>query len=108
MRPWRALSFGFAAFVATGFPAHGGETAGASGQQLAERLCARCHAVGTSGQSPHPSAPPFRTFASQWPVGSIAEALAEGISVGHPDMPPFELRPAEIDALIAYLETLTP
>ncbi len=42
-------------------------------------------------------------FASQWPAGSIAEALAEGISVGHPDMPAFELRPTAIAASVAVI-----
>jgi mono/diheme cytochrome c family protein len=85
-----------------------GETPDPPGRQLAERLCSRCHAIGPDGESPHPPAPPFRTFAARWPVEDIAEALAEGIVVGHPDMPMFELTPAEIDDLIEYLETLAP
>ena len=27
-----------------------------------ETMCGRCHAVGTTGESPHTDAPPFRTF----------------------------------------------
>ena len=34
-----------------------------SGQEIAERLCAGCHAVSAEGASPKPQAPPFRTFA---------------------------------------------
>jgi mono/diheme cytochrome c family protein len=41
-----------------------------------------------------------------WPLESLDEALAEGITVGHPDMPEFVLEPDEIAALIAYLESL--
>jgi mono/diheme cytochrome c family protein len=76
------------------------------GRDIAEQLCARCHAVGAEGESPHDEAPPFRTFAEKWPVDHLGEALAEGITVGHQDMPEFVLEPEEIDAFIAYLESL--
>jgi mono/diheme cytochrome c family protein len=39
-------------------------------------------------------------------VDHLGEALAEGITVGHADMPEFVLEPDEIDAFIAYLESL--
>ena len=77
-----------------------------AGRDIAEQLCARCHAVGAEGESPHDDAPPFRTFAEKWPVEHLGEALAEGITVGHADMPEFVLQPDEIDAFIAYLESL--
>ncbi|TGW04964.1 cytochrome c, partial [Mesorhizobium sp. M2D.F.Ca.ET.145.01.1.1] len=34
------------------------------------------------------------------------EALAEGISTGHPDMPEWIASPDQIDAIIAYINTL--
>lgn len=77
-----------------------------TGGDIADRLCARCHAIGAEGESPHDEAPPFRTFADKWPVEHLGEALAEGITVGHPDMPEFVLQPDEIDAFIAYLKSL--
>ncbi|MFW6076275.1 MAG: c-type cytochrome [Hyphomicrobiales bacterium] len=77
-----------------------------AGHDIADRLCARCHAIGAEGDSPHEEAPPFRTFAERWPVEHLAEALAEGITVGHPDMPEFVLEPGEIDSFIAYLKSL--
>ena len=77
-----------------------------AGRDIADRLCARCHAIGAEGESPHGEAPPFRTFAEKWPVDHLGEALAEGITVGHEDMPEFVLEPDEIDAFIAYLESL--
>jgi mono/diheme cytochrome c family protein len=76
------------------------------GRQIAEELCARCHAIGQEGDSPHVEAPPFRTFHQKWPVEQLEEALAEGIVVGHPDMPEFTLEPGDISSLIAYLQTL--
>ncbi len=77
-----------------------------TGSDIADRLCARCHAIGAEDESPHDEAPPFRTFADKWPVEHLGEALAEGITVGHPEMPEFVLKPDEIDAFIAYLESL--
>ncbi|GAB4225466.1 MAG: hypothetical protein Kow0032_01350 [Methyloligellaceae bacterium] len=78
----------------------------ALGRALAERHCARCHAVADEPASPHKDAPPFRTFSSRWPLENLEEALAEGIVTGHPDMPAFVFEPEEIDALIEYLQTL--
>jgi uncharacterized protein (DUF433 family) len=42
----------------------------------------------------------------RYPVEDLAEALAEGITTGHPTMPQFQLDPAQINDLIFYLHTL--
>jgi len=76
------------------------------GHALAEQYCAKCHAVADEATSPHKDAPPFRTFASKWPLENLEEALAEGIVTGHPDMPAFVFEPEDIDALIEYLHSL--
>lgn len=76
------------------------------GRVLVERECARCHAVSGSGQSRHKSAPPFRDLSKKYPVESLAEALAEGIVVGHKDMPEFLFEPDEIDGILAYIASL--
>lgn len=78
-----------------------------AGQAIAEKLCARCHAIDKTGDSPFKEAPPFRTFASKWPLESLEEALAEGIVVGHPDMPEFQFEPGQISAFLAYLESIS-
>ncbi|MCH9752718.1 MAG: cytochrome c [Alphaproteobacteria bacterium] len=77
---------------------------GEPGEVLAKRLCSDCHAIGATGLSRHLEAPPFRDFGETYPVEYLAESFAEGIIVGHPDMPVFELSPDEISALISYLE----
>lgn len=77
-----------------------------AGRAMAQKLCARCHAIGPVGDSPLVDAPPFRTFSSKYPIDSLAEAFAEGIVVGHPDMPEFKFEPDEIDALLAYLDSI--
>lgn len=76
------------------------------GKTLVEGNCAGCHAVGEEGTSPHPDAPPFRTLHLRYPIESLAEALAEGISTGHPDMPEFVASPDQIGAIIAYIGSL--
>ncbi|WP_436643447.1 c-type cytochrome [Microbaculum sp. FT89] len=79
-----------------------------AGHKLVEENCARCHAVETTGESPNPDAPPFRTFSKKWPLENLEEALAEGIVVGHQgvDMPEFVFEPDQISDIIAYLGTL--
>lgn len=94
-----------AALASTGF-AYAAETKVEVGKNLAERLCARCHAVGQKGDSPMKEAPLFRGFAKKWPLENLAEALAEGITVGHDVMPAFELTPDQIDVFLSYLKTL--
>ncbi len=77
-----------------------------TGLALVTANCSGCHAVGPAGSSPNPEAPPFRELKQRYPVAFLAEALAEGIATGHPGMPEFVLQPDEINAVIAYLETL--
>jgi cytochrome c len=76
------------------------------GQTLLTTSCARCHATGRAGASPHPSAPPFRTLSRKYPIEGLAEALAEGLSVGHPDMPGFVFEPHDVGAILAYLKSI--
>ena len=77
-----------------------------AGRALLETLCSRCHAIDATGESPNADAPPFRVVANRWPPESIGEALAEGVVVGHNEMPEFVLTPSDINDVIAYLETL--
>ncbi len=76
------------------------------GETIARTNCARCHAIGRVGASPLADAPPFRELHRHYPVTDLAEALAEGITTGHPTMPEFRLDPDQAQALIAYLQTL--
>ena len=78
------------------------------GRAIAERECAHCHAVGRTGTSPHVKAPPFRDLPQRYPVQHLAESLAEGIVVGHGDMPEFIFEPDDIDALLAYIASFGP
>ena len=83
------------------------ERAKERGRAIAEAKCARCHAIAAKGESPMALAPPFRELHGRYPVEHLAEAFAEGIVVGHPAMPEFRFDPPEIDALLAYLQSLS-
>ena len=76
------------------------------GKIYATTHCARCHAIGRTGTSPFAPAPPFRTLHLRYPIESLGEALAEGITTGHPAMPQFVLDPDQIHDLLSYLKTL--
>ena len=77
----------------------------ADGRDIAEAQCATCHAVGTYGESPDPSAPHFRTILSRYRADVLEEELIAGVRVSHP-MPNFQFNPQGVDALIAYLQSI--
>lgn len=76
------------------------------GRVFVEKNCAECHSVTPTGASRHRSAPPFRTLGEKYPIEHLAEALAEGIVVGHPAMPVFRLEPDEIVDVLGYIASL--
>lgn len=78
------------------------------GERIVTRDCARCHATGRTDESKHGKAPAFRTLSARYPLDNLAEALAEGIVTGHSDMPEFTYTPREIDAIIGYMQSLSP
>lgn len=102
-RHWAAA---MAAVLWLSAPALAAPDAPADGQAILEKNCARCHAIGATGDSPHPQAPPFRDVVKRYPVEDLEESLAEGIVSGHPDMPEFTFKPEEIGAIISYLNDL--
>ena len=79
----------------------------AAGRKIAQKFCASCHAIGATGESPHPSAPPFRVIVARANIANLEEALGEGAIVGHPDMPQFEFKQRDAGNLIAYLKSLS-
>jgi mono/diheme cytochrome c family protein len=69
------------------------------GKTLLETMCAQCHAVGATGQSPHIGAPPFRTFGdNKLYVNDFAERLQDGLTTSHPDMPTFRFSRRDAEA----------
>jgi mono/diheme cytochrome c family protein len=92
--------------TASSLPAQESASSLKRGEALLARNCARCHATGAAGQSPHPDAPPFRTLSRKYPIDGLAEALGEGLSVGHLDMPEFTFEPGDVGAIIVYLKSI--
>ena len=80
----------------------------ARGRGIASENCLRCHAAAPGEASKHPSAPSFATLFGNYPADYIAEAFAEGVFVGHGDMPAFEFSADQINDLVAFLKTLEP
>ena len=76
------------------------------GKTFALNNCAKCHSIDRVSPSPLNIAPPFRTLHKRYAIETLGEALAEGISTGHPTMPQFQLDPDQIGDLLAYLKTL--
>ena len=78
----------------------------AEGRRLLKAECSRCHAIGRTGNSPNPKSPPFREVVKRYPPESLVEALGEGITTGHNEMPEFIFEPEDIMNIVAYLNTL--
>jgi len=76
------------------------------GQFFARTNCARCHSIDKVTPSPLTIAPPFRILHTRYPIESLAEAFAEGITTGHPTMPEFRLEPDQINDLLSFMRTL--
>jgi cytochrome c len=96
------------AFVAALIAAAGAHDASdvRRGEALLARNCARCHAIGSTGESRHPQAPLFRHLSTNYPIEFLEEALGEGIISGHPDMPEFAFDGDDVGAIIAYLKSI--
>ncbi len=75
----------------------------AQGRLIAERWCANCHTVeGRPGAVDF--APPFAVIART--RAGDPEWVRGWLSTAHPRMPDFALARAEIDAVIAYLQSI--
>ena len=76
------------------------------GRAVVMEFCARFHAIGKTGTSPHASAPPFRTLGRSFDLDQFPRLLERGISSGHPDMPEFKFSIDDALAVSAYLRTI--
>jgi mono/diheme cytochrome c family protein len=94
------------ALLSTSAIAQALEPAAQRGLTIARANCARCHSIDRVTQSPLAIAPPFRTLHKKYPVENLEEALAEGISTGHPTMPEFRFEPDQVNDFIKFLKTL--
>lgn len=77
-----------------------------AGRRIVELQCVSCHAVRSSDVSRNLSAPPLRTLAERYPVTGLPEAFAQGVLVGHPNMPDFRFNATQITEILAYLQSI--
>ena len=107
-RDRRLLGFGIGLALALGpeAVAYGQSPAVQRGLVFVRTHCARCHAIDRVSPSPFSIAPPLRELHKRYPVESLEEAFAEGITTGHPSMPEFRLDPGQIGDVIAFLKSL--
>ena len=100
------LSIAFAfSFTATGAAAASAPGV-RRGKTFAVANCSQCHSIDRHTRSRSPAAPPFRTLHRRYPVETLADALSEGLSMGHPRMPEFRLDPGEVRDFIDFLKSL--
>lgn len=76
------------------------------GQALLTRMCARCHAVGLTGDSPRRQAPPLRFIARRYEIADLTAQLRTGLTGPHPDMPTFTFSRDAARAVEAYLNAI--
>jgi mono/diheme cytochrome c family protein len=92
------------AFTTTG---HATEDGRQRGRELLRGLCARCHAVGKTGESPHADAPPFRSFGDdKLYENDFAGRLQDGLSSIHPEMPTFHFSRDDAQSAVNYLRSI--
>ena len=87
-------------------PASADEQSVRRGKAIAVTKCSYCHSIERAGRSPRAAAPPFRTVHKKYPVETLEDALAEGMSTGHPRMPEFRLDPDQVGDFISFLKSL--
>ena len=77
-----------------------------SGRELAQLLCARCHALSGEGDSPNTVAPPFRTLLAKLTLEGIEDELTEGISLGHQPMPEWQFSSQQVYDLTSFISSI--
>ena len=101
----RLAMLGLAACMMLAAPAFAADDLAAA-RRFVEAKCAACHATVPGAPTHHPDAPTFTEIAARYPPSDLAEAFAEGIVVGHPDMPAFEFSEVEVAHLVRHLQSL--
>ena len=78
----------------------------ARAKAMLEDLCGRCHAVGTTGKSPNPLAPPFRNFGEKLYDTDMVQRLQDGLTTVHKEMPTFRFSREDAGAAVNYLRSI--
>jgi mono/diheme cytochrome c family protein len=73
---------------------------------MLEEMCGRCHAVGTTGRSPNPLAPAFRSFGEKLYDTDMVQRLQDGLTTIHTEMPTFRFKHDDAAAAVNYLQSI--
>ncbi|HEX5007742.1 MAG TPA: c-type cytochrome [Hyphomonadaceae bacterium] len=76
------------------------------GLEVAQSLCASCHAIGREGASPNPGAPPLRNVLANYRADRLAQDLEKSVSISHLRMPTFYFGEHHAADVVAYLKTI--
>jgi cytochrome c len=76
------------------------------GKALVEELCAGCHAVGRSGESPVAGAPAFRMLSRRFDMNELMDRMEQGLSSAHAEMPAFHFKRDDARAVRVYLNSI--
>lgn len=95
---------GFLSGLAIAFAAEDIERVEA-GARIADGFCARCHGVGDARSSPVERAPPFRAIADD--PAMTEQAIRQLLRTSHETMPNYILSTEELEALTAYIRSLS-
>jgi cytochrome c len=76
------------------------------GEAIARERCSSCHAIGRTGDSPHPAAPRFRSLDNRTDLSQLSQRLRQGLITGHQDMPMLRFNRDDADAMVAYMRSV--
>jgi len=79
------------------------------GQELAEKNCSSCHAVGAADSSPDKNAVEFRNYYKKQPLFGLRAPITRAVRATH-DQPSamfVVLNDGELDAIVAYINSLS-
>jgi mono/diheme cytochrome c family protein len=76
------------------------------GKRVAQDLCASCHAIERTGESPNPAAPPLRRALANYRPDRLADDLQAARPVSLRRMPVFHFGEGHEFDIVAYLLTI--
>jgi cytochrome c len=76
------------------------------GRAILTEFCARCHAIGKTGNSRFRGALPFRDLGRSFDFDQFPRRLERGISSSHPAMPEFKFGEDDARAVSIYLRSI--
>ena len=77
------------------------------GQELAQLLCKRCHAIAGPGPGNEEKSPPFSTLIAKLTLEGVADQLLEGLLLGHDPMPRWEFSEQQVEDLLFYIDSVS-